>query len=47
MYSTRVYSTDWGGLMAAAVVSLVPVIVFFTFVQKNLVTGITAGAVKG
>lgn len=41
------YSTDWGGLMAAAVVSLVPVIVFFTFVQKNLVTGITAGAVKG
>lgn len=41
------YSTDWGGLMAAAVISLIPVIIFFAVVQKNLVTGITAGAVKG
>lgn len=41
------YSTDWGGLMAAAVISLIPVIIFFAIVQKNLVSGITAGAVKG
>lgn len=41
------YSTDWGGLMAAAVISMVPVIAFFAVVQKNLVSGITAGAVKG
>ncbi len=41
------YSTDWGGMMAAAMISLIPVIAFFALVQKNLVSGITAGAVKG
>jgi len=41
------YSTDWGGLMAAAIIGLIPVIIFFAVVQKNLVTGITAGSVKG
>lgn len=41
------YSTDWGSLMAAAMISLIPVIIFFSFVQKNLVGGLTTGAVKG
>lgn len=41
------YSTDWGPLMAAVILSLVPVIVFFVFVQDNLVGGLSAGAVKG
>ena len=41
------YSTDWGPLMASVILSLIPVIVFFVFVQDNLVGGLSAGAVKG
>lgn len=41
------YSTDWGPLMASVILSLIPVIVFFVFVQDNIVGGLSAGAVKG
>lgn len=41
------YSTDWNLLMAGAVVTTVPVIVMFVFLQRYLVAGLTAGAVKG
>lgn len=41
------YSTDWNLLMAGAVVTTVPVIVLFVFLQRYLVAGLTAGAVKG
>lgn len=41
------FSTDWGPLMAAVILSLIPVIIFFVFVQDNLVGGLSAGAVKG
>jgi len=37
----------WGQMMATAVLTAVPVIVGFVFLQKYLVTGLTAGAVKG
>ena len=40
------YSTDWGSLMAASLASI-PTIVFFLFVQKYMVQGVVAGAVKG
>ncbi|MDO3703251.1 carbohydrate ABC transporter permease [Micromonospora sp. C28SCA-DRY-2] len=36
---------DWGGIMAASVLMTVPVLVFFTLVQKRLVSGL-GGAVK-
>lgn len=38
---------DWGQLMAATVISLVPVVVAFLVLQKWLVQGLMAGAVKG
>lgn len=41
------YTTDWGSLMAATVVALIPIVVFFFFAQKNLIGGLAAGAVKG
>jgi N,N'-diacetylchitobiose transport system permease protein len=39
--------TDYGGLMAGCVLFSLPVVVFFLFVQRRIVTGLTAGAVKG
>lgn len=41
------YDTNWGTLMAGAVMITVPVVVIFWLLQKHLVAGMTAGAVKG
>lgn len=41
------YSNDYGGLMAFAVVGSAPIVILFVFFQKYLVSGMTAGAVKG
>lgn len=38
---------DWGGLMAAAVVITLPIIVIALFAQKYIIQGLTAGAIKG
>lgn len=40
-------SVDWGGLMAAAVVITLPVLIITLFVQRYIVAGLTAGATKG
>jgi multiple sugar transport system permease protein len=37
----------WGQLMAASVLTTVPVIVLYTYLQRYMVEGLTAGAVKG
>jgi N,N'-diacetylchitobiose transport system permease protein len=39
--------TDFGAQMAASVVFSLPVVVFFMLIQRKLVTGMSAGAVKG
>ena len=36
----------WGQVAAAAVLTIVPTIILFSFVQKRLVEGLTAGALK-
>ena len=41
------FSVDWGQMMAAAVLALIPACRFFFFIQRYLVQGLTAGAVKG
>ena len=38
---------DWGVLFAAATVQLIPILVFVLAVQRLVVAGLTAGAVKG
>lgn len=42
-----VFGTDWGGIMAASVLYALPALVFFLIVQRKLVSGATAGALKG
>jgi len=39
--------TAWGPLMAGALITSLPVVVFFLVVQRNITVGLTAGAVKG
>lgn len=41
------YQTDWGSMMAASVLSVIPVVLIFVFLQRFLVEGMTAGSVKG
>lgn len=40
-------SVDWGGIMAASTLFTIPVMVFFLIVQRRMVNGLVAGAVKG
>lgn len=40
-------STNWGAMMAASVVSAVPVTIIFIFLQRYFIQGLTSGAVKG
>lgn len=40
-------STNWGAMMAASIVSAVPVTVIFVFLQRYFIQGLTSGAVKG
>jgi N,N'-diacetylchitobiose transport system permease protein len=40
-------ATFWGPLMAGAVMTSLPVVVFFLIIQRNIAAGLTAGAVKG
>jgi ABC-type glycerol-3-phosphate transport system permease component len=41
------FTTDWGLLMAGAVITTMPIVVAFFFVQRSLTQGLAAGAVKG
>jgi ABC-type glycerol-3-phosphate transport system permease component len=42
-----VFKTDWGGLMAASVLTTLPLAVGFLFLQRALVRGLTAGGLTG
>jgi multiple sugar transport system permease protein len=41
------FQLPWGMLAAGGIISILPVIVLFALVQRVMVAGITAGAVKG
>lgn len=41
------FNNDWGLFAAGAIVSSVPVVIIYLLLQKQIVGGLTAGAVKG
>lgn len=48
MYSfIQQYSTKWGLVFAAVVLSMIPMIIVFMILQKQFIKGLSAGAVKG
>ncbi len=40
-------AVNWGQMMAASTLALIPVAIFFGFIQRYLIRGLTTGAVKG
>lgn len=41
------FTVNYGGLAAGTIVALIPVLLIFCYIQKYLVQGLAAGAVKG
>lgn len=41
------FGQEWGPLCGAATLAIIPILLVFTFLGKQLVSGLTAGAVKG
>ena len=41
------YATDYVGEIAAVIISIVPSIIVFILLHKNIMEGMVAGAVKG
>ena len=41
------YTVDYGGIVASSVMIIIPELIFYGLFQKNIVEGMTAGAVKG
>jgi multiple sugar transport system permease protein len=47
LYMVGQYEIQWGQLGAGVIISTIPVAILFTFLQKHLIQGLTAGALKG
>lgn len=41
------FTTDWPAFMTLTVIVLLPMVVFFVFTQRHIVSGLLAGSVKG
>ncbi|MGF9913848.1 carbohydrate ABC transporter permease [Paenibacillus ehimensis] len=41
------YRTEWGPLFAGLAISMIPVIIAYSFFQRQITGGLTAGALKG
>lgn len=41
------FSNDWSLMMPALVIALLPMVIFYLIMQKQIIAGVAAGAVKG
>ena len=41
------YSSDWGEIMAAALIIVAPIVLFFLLMQRRFIEGMASGSVKG
>lgn len=41
------FSTDFGAMYVGIVISVIPILIFFSLVSKKIIGGVTAGALKG
>ena len=41
------YSSDWGEIMAAALIIVLPVVILFVALQRRFIEGMAGGSVKG
>ena len=41
------FTTDWPAFMTVSVLALIPMVVFFMFTQRHIVSGLLAGGIKG
>ncbi len=41
------FTTNWPVFMTLSVIIIFPIFVFYLFMQKHIIKGLTAGAVKG
>jgi raffinose/stachyose/melibiose transport system permease protein len=46
-YYMSTFANDYSALFAAVIVTIIPTIVFFVFMQKQVIDSLTSGAVKG
>ena len=44
---SSMYGTDYGLMAASVTIIIVPVVIVYIFLQKNIIKGLTAGAIKG
>ncbi|MGF7047707.1 ABC-type glycerol-3-phosphate transport system permease component [Paenibacillus sp. DS2015] len=40
-------AANWGGILASGVIVILPIIIIFSFIQRLLIEGLTAGGIKG
>ena len=47
LYAQGEHSVDWGPLMAGSSLATIPILIVFLIFQRNIIAGITQGALKG
>jgi raffinose/stachyose/melibiose transport system permease protein len=45
-FSTQ-YNSDWARILAFTSLSMVPAVIFYVFAERQIVSGLTSGSVKG